>query len=390
MQVVAGSYDKAVFGFQYESPTAQDGAADTTAGSDPRLVPTFGYAAHTGCVKAVASSGTILVSSSTDESIKIYNLKKKVEIGSLLQHNGPVTCLDLYKRANLLSGSEDKTICIWSVKGWECLHVLKGHKGALYSLSIHPSGKLAISSAKDSTIRLWDLVKGRSAHCKNLAADAEIVKWNYAGDYYAVVKNTSVSVHAIQKDEALAKITVSKRVLAIDFLQDGTLVTAGEDRILQLWDPRTSQVISSTAAAPHVNRIRGLAVTTIGSDSTLISTGSSDGAIRIWDRRALDSPLCERDTKQRITCLTATIFPRKGEVENRHAKEGEGGKDKDEAGAYDLPQAKATSEGQGEGEDEVSQARQKKRSAVANKKKKKLIKKRRASELEDTGVDADE
>ena len=33
----------------------------------------------------------------------------------------------------------------------------------MLSLSIHPSGKLALSTGADSTLRLWDLVTGRGA-----------------------------------------------------------------------------------------------------------------------------------------------------------------------------------------------------------------------------------
>lgn len=44
---------------------------------------------HTGCVRAVAvSENGILATGSSDESIRLFNLKKRKEIGSLIHHEG--------------------------------------------------------------------------------------------------------------------------------------------------------------------------------------------------------------------------------------------------------------------------------------------------------------
>ena len=50
---------------------------------------------------------------------------------------------------------------IWRCHDWECVHVLSGHKEPITCVSIHPSGKLALSVSKDNTMKLWNLVQGR-------------------------------------------------------------------------------------------------------------------------------------------------------------------------------------------------------------------------------------
>lgn len=40
--------------------------------------------------------------------------------------------------------------------------MLSGHKEAITSISIHPSGKLALSVSKDNTMKLWNLVQGNT------------------------------------------------------------------------------------------------------------------------------------------------------------------------------------------------------------------------------------
>ena len=51
---------------------------------------------------------------------------------------------------------------------FQCEKSLFGHKGAINSLAIHPSGKLALSVGNDKTLHTWDLMKGRKAYVTNL------------------------------------------------------------------------------------------------------------------------------------------------------------------------------------------------------------------------------
>jgi WD40 repeat protein len=58
------------------------------------------------------------------------------------------------------------------VHDWNVLHVLGGHKGPVLGLGVHPTGKLALSTGRDRTLRLWDLVNGRCSFITRLE-----VKW---------------------------------------------------------------------------------------------------------------------------------------------------------------------------------------------------------------------
>ena len=54
-----------------------------------QLETSFTDRSHAGCVKTVAiSSKGILASGSTDEAIRLLNLKKQRELGSLVHHSG--------------------------------------------------------------------------------------------------------------------------------------------------------------------------------------------------------------------------------------------------------------------------------------------------------------
>jgi len=40
---------------------------------------------------------------------------------------------------------------------------MKGHKGRVNGICVHPTGKIAVSVGKDRALRLWNLMTGRKA-----------------------------------------------------------------------------------------------------------------------------------------------------------------------------------------------------------------------------------
>ncbi|GAH26056.1 unnamed protein product, partial [marine sediment metagenome] len=52
-------------------------------------------------------------------------------------------------------------IRLWNLKSSKFVRTIKGHSGAVTSLTISPNGKNIISGSEDNTVRVWDLSKGR-------------------------------------------------------------------------------------------------------------------------------------------------------------------------------------------------------------------------------------
>lgn len=84
-KVVAGSYEKLLYGLE--------GSVTLDADSKLKyeLKPTFIFPAHVSCIKAVAASpqgGKWLATGSADEIIKVWDLRRRKEIGGLMHHEG--------------------------------------------------------------------------------------------------------------------------------------------------------------------------------------------------------------------------------------------------------------------------------------------------------------
>lgn len=199
--LIAGSYEKLLYGIQCTisttaTTTTSDGQAPTlpsaSSGIEFRLEPLFIFPAHVSCIKAVSASpngGKWLATGSTDEIVKVWDLRRRKEIGGLMHHEGKhrdptsssrvrysprilltyypltgsITYLNFPSRSHLLSASEDGTLCLFRCRDWAVLRALRGHKGRVNCVAIHPSGKLALSVGKDRTLRMWDLMRGKGS-----------------------------------------------------------------------------------------------------------------------------------------------------------------------------------------------------------------------------------
>ncbi|KAM6088068.1 p21-activated protein kinase-interacting protein 1 isoform 2-T2 [Chlamydotis macqueenii] len=236
-------------------------------------------------------------------------MKKKVEHGALLQHNGTITCLEFYGTTHLLSGAEDGLICIWNTKRWECLKSIRAHKGHVTSLSIHPSGKLALSVGTDKTLRTWNLVEGRSAFIKNLKQNAQIIKWSPDGERYVTVITNKVDIYKLDTASITGTITTEKRISSLRFITDSILAIAGDDEMIRFYSCDSQKCLCEFKA--HENRIKDI-YSFEREGQHVIVTASSDGYIKIWNldlNKIKDMPslLCEVNTKARLTCLAVWL-----------------------------------------------------------------------------------
>ncbi|KAM4688691.1 p21-activated protein kinase-interacting protein 1 [Discoglossus pictus] len=298
MEIVAGCYEQVLFGYQVRLEGEK-----WTATAD------FTNHAHTASLSVVAVNNRFVATGSKDETIQIYDMKKKTEHGVLLHHNGTITCMEFHGNTHLLSGAEDGLICVWNTKKWECQTTLRAHKGHVLSLSIHPSGKLALSVGTDKTLRTWNLVEGRSAFIKNIKQNAHIVQWSPNGEKYIVVIHNKIDVYQLETASVIGTIDNPRRIASARFITDSLLAVAGDEEVIRLYDTDSQKCLCEFKA--HENRVKSLYFFE-HEGSHIIASSSSDGYIKMWkiDLEQLQTPpalLCEVSTSARLTCLSVWL-----------------------------------------------------------------------------------
>ncbi|CAG8447385.1 11020_t:CDS:2 [Ambispora leptoticha] len=329
-RMIAGSYERILYGIDAKWIKSNE---ETKL----HLKPIFIFPAHIGCIKTVAVGGRYLASGSTDEIIKLYDLKKTKELGSLIQHQGSITTLQFYNKSHMLSGSDDGNICIWRTKDWECLKTMKGHKGRVNSLAIHPSGKIALSVSNDKTVRLWNLMTGRKANSNKIGKEGEIVIWNTTGEQYAILMNNEIDIYSIKNAQVVHKFQQRSRYVCMKFYEHPELgellVTGSEDKTINVYDVNDSKCLVTLIG--HKNRVKAIDIIHSAPDEksisplTILVSVSSDGEINVWNlsealefskndnnknQKIQENPsnnntiaftkiLASYDTKSRLTCL---------------------------------------------------------------------------------------
>lgn len=298
--VILGTYEEFLLGYALQK--GKDGQF--------RLQQFFTNHSHLGSVRCVAAGGKFVASGSVDETIRLFNMRSRSEMGSLMQHEGTINSLQFYKSSHLFSASDDRTVCVWCTGSWQCLKTLRGHKAEVLSLAVHPSGKLLLSVSKDKTLRTWNLVKGRNAYITNIKAVAEFVQWSPDGAYFVIGVGNRLDVYSTEKAGKVHSIDFGKRVGAAAFVSDDVVMLSGEGGNVEVHNVRRKCVYQMFAA--HANRVKAMQVVKVPLATFLVTAGS-DGSVRVWnvDPDNLDatpSLLCEVRCGCRITCMAVHSF----------------------------------------------------------------------------------
>ncbi|CDK28086.1 unnamed protein product [Kuraishia capsulata CBS 1993] len=305
-RIIVGSYEHNLLCLSLILPTGQNT-------SEAVFQPIFHFQAHSLSIKAIDVAKRYLVTGSNDEHIKIYDLQKRKELGTLLEHNGTITVLRFSKENRglekeeedsekrvvhkdgkwLLSASEDGRIVIWGTKDWEKFGVLKGHTKRINDLSIHPTGRIAVSVSDDMTVRLWNLMTAKKASVlklkgrDTLGQAGEFVRFSADGEHFVVGLLNKIFFYETRQAKILKTFNFTKSLMRMDLeVVNGIeyLITAHNDGTVQFF----KFAIDDLKEEPdfklqgHATRVKDFSIYHSGNNSYLVSV-SSDGKIVVWD-----------------------------------------------------------------------------------------------------------
>ncbi|XP_062094914.1 uncharacterized protein LOC133800846 [Humulus lupulus] len=315
MSLIAGSYERFIWGFKLK-PLKQSSDDKTLT-----LTPLFSYPSHLSSITTVAAAGPAAASGGSDDTIHLYDLATASSLGSLNDHTATVTSLSFFTPPsisfprNLISAASDGTVCIYDADPFVLLKTVKVHKKGINDLSVHPSGKLALTVGRDECLGMLNLVRARRSFYCRMGREASLVRFDSTGDKFFMVMDDKISIHEAEDAKIVSELENQKRVLCAASGENNLLFTGGEDRCIVAWDTNSGKTAFSIEDA-HSSRVKGIVVLTRNAgavaddDPYLIASASSDGVIRVWDVRMAvkekPNPLAEANTNSRITCLAGS------------------------------------------------------------------------------------
>jgi WD40 repeat protein len=248
---------------------------------------------HSDSVMVVrfTSDGNQLLSGSDDKSLMVWSAADPNSSSEgIVAEGGPSQVLDGYHTAGIyavacsndnkfvFSGSEDKTIRVWSASsdssryGLVCAHSV-GSSEWVYSLSVNKNGTHFAAGCEDSVVRLYSLQK-------------------------QVNGNTSTSSAPIPELASQLR-GHTQGVRSVNFSPCGTkLVSAAADNLIKVWDVASGKEAKTLEG--HTDWVFSACFFPAENDNRVLS-GSFDKSVCIWDS---DSGMCS----QRLLGHTGAVY----------------------------------------------------------------------------------
>ncbi|KAF7363072.1 WD40 repeat-like protein [Mycena venus] len=303
---------------------------------------------HSNLVWSVAFSqdGDRIVSGSVDNTLRLWDARTKVGIASsmegytakvlsggtrnpmLLPSDGEILAVDdggmvdvpLEGHSNkvtsvafscdgkrIVSGSCDKTVCVWDVQTGALLIRPIQHDDLVWSVAFSPDGEQIVSGGRDTKVRVWNsqtgtLVAGPFQGHSN--AVNSVAFSPPMGNGFCLVLQTVQSAFGMYRHLGWSKSNLkgtamqsdcfwiqgwnvtgpiqTNPVYCIAFSPNGVHIASGStDSTISVWNAQTGDLV--TQLEGHTNVIHSVAFSP--GDGERIASGSSDTTVRVWNAK---------------------------------------------------------------------------------------------------------
>jgi WD40 repeat protein len=248
------------------------------------LIATFH--GHTKNVLSVdiSQDGRTIASSSDDGTIRYWDAYTSECLHLMEGHKGAVYSVAFNNPVanRIVSGGRDRLANVWEVESGLCLLTLSGHNDCVQCVCYNQSGTMIATGSKDRTVMLWDSVSGNNM--------ATLDRHSGVITCLAFMKTSDMLLSGSEDDSICLWDTTTqtvvksyaghtKAVTSLSVNGDGSkFVSASRDKCIRVWDTETGQTLS--VLERHSNRVTSVSINTTG---TRIVSACDDNHILLWD-----------------------------------------------------------------------------------------------------------
>jgi WD40 repeat protein len=238
---------------------------------------------HTSEIRAVAmlGDGRYGLSGSSDNSVRLWDLKSLKEIQSFKGHSKQVWDVAFVPGGKyVVSASWDATVRMWDTTTGKDVRTFQ-HPVDVNAVAVSKDGRWMLTGCDDRHMRLWDLTKGE-----------EVRKYPPNEDYcYACAfapngvqvasgsRDRRAVVYEMGSGKVLYRFDQNNAVLGVTFSPDSKYLFTCGDSDVYMWDIATSKK-AKTFGGKGSYLINSMA---LSADGRRLLTGGEDKILRLWD-----------------------------------------------------------------------------------------------------------
>ncbi|KAI9331833.1 WD40-repeat-containing domain protein [Obelidium mucronatum] len=234
---------------------------------------------------AISADGQTVVSGSIDKTVKVWSVHTGESVKNLVGHLGWVLSAAISSDGErVVSGSIDKTVKVWSIPTGKCVNLV-GHLSWVFAVAISSDGKTVVSGSDDKTVKLWSADSG---NCVNtlVGHSSSVTSVAISSDGATVVSGSidkSIKLWLLATGKCIKTFEVhSSWVFSVAISLDGQTVVSGSyDGHVRQWSVRTEKCIKTLVG--HSNRVFSVAISL---DGQMVVSGSDDKTVKLWSLQA--------------------------------------------------------------------------------------------------------
>jgi WD40 repeat protein len=171
---------------------------------------------------------------------------------------------------------------------WQCLQILRGHRGSVNAIAIARDPKTIVSGSEDNTIKLWHFDSGeeeRSLKASEADWSGAVKTVALSPDQKIIASGSddnTIQLWQLANGKPLNRLQGHDRtVRAIAFSPTHPLLVSGsDDKTIKLWHLETGTIAQTLDG--QSDWFTGITAIAISPNGQLIASGSDDKTIKLW------------------------------------------------------------------------------------------------------------
>lgn len=210
--------------------------------------------------------------------VSIFDIATGTRLATIGGEPDAVLAADLSPDGSMVAlGGPDGVVRVVDLATGEALHRLTPHTDWITAVRFSPDGSMLATADRAGGGFVWEAWTGREFHrLPGLGSAATEIAWRADSNLVAIATDAGpVAVFGMERGDRIANQSLHGGTLAVRFLPDGRLLTAGRDGRGQVGDVGGGEV----AGWPSIGDLA--TSVTASADGSIVAIGGLDGIVRV-------------------------------------------------------------------------------------------------------------